>query len=419
MPQVLTDLEVNEVSLVDRPANSEVVDGKKIPRARIALWKRDGGQEEEVRMNDETWDINDPLCQAVDPVYKAGKTEDGKEFPASDYAYVPDKESPSTWKLRLTSTPGGKPDARIVGAAVAALGKGFRGNKVSIPADALAGVKAKVRAAWKAANPDKSSDELPPVLKGDNMTLEQIEKKVEEQDSVIAALKADNDALALKYETVLKMTKKERKLFGGMSEEKRKEYMAADTEKRKAMMDACEKEAAKGKDDEDGDEDGDMKKKVKKLEEDQAAEIKARDERIAKLESYQVEANKQLEAISKRERLLHFTKRAETELPHTSGRPEEKGAMLMELAEKFGGEDSDVFKRYLDTLKTADAAQAKHFQEVGKSGGAINAGAALEAKAAEIAKRDSISVPKAMEKALRENPELYQEYSQPRLQPRN
>ena len=48
---------------------------------------------------------------------KGGKTEDGEVFPASDYAYVPDPEKPSTWKLRLTSTPGGKPDSRIVGAA--------------------------------------------------------------------------------------------------------------------------------------------------------------------------------------------------------------------------------------------------------------------------------------------------------------
>ena len=81
----------------------------------------------------------------------AMKTEAGKKFPAKDYAYTPDKNKPSTWKLRLTSTPGATPDVRIVGAATAALGKGFRGNKVNIPAAALAGVKNKVRAAWKKA----------------------------------------------------------------------------------------------------------------------------------------------------------------------------------------------------------------------------------------------------------------------------
>lgn len=97
------------------------------------------------------------------------KTEDGKSFKSSDYAYVPDPQKPSTWKLRLTNTPGGEPDSGIVGAAIAALGKGFRGNKVQIPTADLAGVKSKVRAAWKKANPDKSSDEMPDVIKKEDV----------------------------------------------------------------------------------------------------------------------------------------------------------------------------------------------------------------------------------------------------------
>ena len=92
---------------------------------------------------------------------------DAGEFPASDYAYVPDAEKPSTWKLRLTATPGGKPDARIVGAACAALGHGFRGQKVAIPPQDLPAVKAKVRAAWKKANPDKPTDEMPEAIAED------------------------------------------------------------------------------------------------------------------------------------------------------------------------------------------------------------------------------------------------------------
>lgn len=91
----------------------------------------------------------------------ATKTEDGESFPASDYAYVPDPDMPSTWKLRLTSSPGGDPDPHIVGAAIAALGKGFRGNKVQIPADKLEAVKDKVKAAWKKANSNKDEDEIP------------------------------------------------------------------------------------------------------------------------------------------------------------------------------------------------------------------------------------------------------------------
>ncbi len=91
------------------------------------------------------------------------KKEQGKNFPAGDFAYVPDSTSPSTWKLRLAENPGAAPTAAQVGRAVAALGKGFRGQKVQIPAKDLPGVKRKVAAAFRKANPGR---ELPPVLKG-------------------------------------------------------------------------------------------------------------------------------------------------------------------------------------------------------------------------------------------------------------
>jgi hypothetical protein len=92
------------------------------------------------------------------------KNEGGEMYPASDYAYVPDPQKPTTWKLRLTSKPGGEPDAKIVGDAVAALGAGFRGNKVAIPTADLAGVKATVRAAWKKANPDAKAADIPAAI---------------------------------------------------------------------------------------------------------------------------------------------------------------------------------------------------------------------------------------------------------------
>jgi hypothetical protein len=78
---------------------------------------------------------------------------------SDSYAYVPDPKKPSTWKLRID-------DARHVAGAMAALGPGgFRGNKVDIPEKDLPKVKAKVRAAWKKFNPDKSDDEMPGHIK--------------------------------------------------------------------------------------------------------------------------------------------------------------------------------------------------------------------------------------------------------------
>lgn len=94
------------------------------------------------------------------------KTEDGVAYPPSDFAYVPDREKPSTWKLRLTSEPGGSPDPQIVGAAAAALGPGFRGNRVQIPREDRPAVIRRVRAAWLKANRDKDREQMPDVLKG-------------------------------------------------------------------------------------------------------------------------------------------------------------------------------------------------------------------------------------------------------------
>lgn len=101
-------------------------------------------------------DPNEPYAPGV---------EDADGFPASDYALVPDREDPATWKLRLTSEPNGDPDARTVAAVVAYLGKGFFGTKVELSDDSRPQVIAKVRAAFLKANPDRTQEDLPPVLR--------------------------------------------------------------------------------------------------------------------------------------------------------------------------------------------------------------------------------------------------------------
>ena len=81
---------------------------------------------------------------------EASKTEDGQSFPAAAFAYTPDLEKPSTWKLRLWEDPEKKVTRRQLGAAAAAFSPGgFRGNRVQLPAAAVAGVKASIRAAYR------------------------------------------------------------------------------------------------------------------------------------------------------------------------------------------------------------------------------------------------------------------------------
>lgn len=86
---------------------------------------------------------------------KKSKKEGEETLRSSSYAYTPDKAQSSTWKLRID-------DAEHVRSAVAALGKGFRGNKVSIPSADKPAVIAKVRRAYKKYFPD---NEVPEILK--------------------------------------------------------------------------------------------------------------------------------------------------------------------------------------------------------------------------------------------------------------
>ena len=92
--------------------------------------------------------MRDSLDIVMGKVKAVTKREAGADFPASAFAYVPDPEKPSTWKLRMESKPGTL-DRGILGAAAAAFSPGgFRGQKVKIPSADVAGAKAKLRAAY-------------------------------------------------------------------------------------------------------------------------------------------------------------------------------------------------------------------------------------------------------------------------------
>jgi hypothetical protein len=102
---------------------------------------------------------------SIEPLSKqATKREDDEDFPAEAFAYVPDPERPSTWKLRLWDSLEEKVTAAQVGRALAALGPGgFRGNRVEIPAADLPAVRREILAAWRTVH--EADAEIPEVLK--------------------------------------------------------------------------------------------------------------------------------------------------------------------------------------------------------------------------------------------------------------
>lgn len=87
------------------------------------------------------------------------KTEDGIEFGPDEFFYVPDRESPSTWKLRKTND-SHEMDKVHVGAAAAALGPNPpHGNAVEIPEADIPLVKRNIRAAMRKLG--YADDEIP------------------------------------------------------------------------------------------------------------------------------------------------------------------------------------------------------------------------------------------------------------------
>ena len=137
------------------------------PAVLIRIWRQgaDGWAETETLVGHKM----STLTQ-IEPLSKQTKREDGEDFPAEAFAYVPDPERPSTWKLRLWDSLEERETRTQVGAAIAALGPGgFRGNRVEIPAEDLAGVKRRVLAAWRKVWGDEAG-EVPEVLKADTFT---------------------------------------------------------------------------------------------------------------------------------------------------------------------------------------------------------------------------------------------------------
>jgi len=78
------------------------------------------------------------------------KTEDGQQFPRSAFAFAPEADKPSTWKLRLWEDSTNKVTRGQLGRASAALSPGgFRGNKVEVSKEELPTIKRKIWAEYR------------------------------------------------------------------------------------------------------------------------------------------------------------------------------------------------------------------------------------------------------------------------------
>lgn len=311
-----------------------------------------------------------------------------------DWAYKPDLKSPSTWRLDIS-------DAHHVGGAMAALGPGgFRGQQVDIPAQDRGKVKAAVLRAWRKFNPDKK--EVPEVLKGVTMTIEDLTAKVGEMETLLADATKRADAA----EAVLKLSAEDRNIYDALPVEKQVEFLAADTETRKGF-----KPVEKKEDDNEA-----VTKAVSKAMETANSKIAELSKAVETANARVTAAETLAKAESDARQKVEFQKRAETEFPNLPGDVEKKGSALRAVATKLSKEESDSV---LELLKAGNEALAQLGTPTGRevpSGGGDAWGKIETMAKSLVAATPKMSMAKAITQVTMEHPELYEEYlrSQPK-----
>ena len=149
----------------------------------------------------------------------AMKTEDGEKYPAAAFAYVPEADKPSAWKLRLWEDPEKKVTRAQLGRAAAALSPGgFRGQKVQIPTADLSAVKRKIRAEYRKL--DVEDEDIPRWVK-ETMTRELVqnfvpltEAKFDKGRATVIVIKPGFNATEDRYYPA-EMLKRDYKVFEG------------------------------------------------------------------------------------------------------------------------------------------------------------------------------------------------------------
>ena len=111
-------------------------------------------------------------------------------LPAQSFAWVPDPEDPTTWKMQISRSAATgtdwTPDEDLVRAAVAQLpGVATYGKALDIPDSEIGAVKAALRAAWIACG--ASIDEMPAELQQEALRREFMKLGLSEQAAAIAA----------------------------------------------------------------------------------------------------------------------------------------------------------------------------------------------------------------------------------------
>ncbi len=290
------------------------------------------------------------------------KTEGGTAYPAEAFLYVPDPAAnPSEWKLRIWDA-SMKPSKAQMGAAAAALGPGYRGNKVELPA----GDKAKCIAKLKAMYIQMG------VKPGDMPTMQASLTEAELSEAETRAVLVDFGLVeSHNGGTGMGMTEEEARKFVEMGDSLKTLNERLATAEAKATTEADARKTAE-------------------------TEAKTASERVTALEG--AATRKELTEHVRANRLAY------------QGEVEEAVVRLEKLAIKLGEED---FGAYLDEHKAihAQMKESALFTQIGNSQPVIG-GVAAEFQVAvrKVMSEDKISESEATVRVATENPGLYKRY---------
>lgn len=346
------------------------------------------------------------LEQSITFVEKAAKKaeqvdEKSVEFGPGDYAYCPDREEPSTWKLRLTNSPGGKPDPGIVGAASAALGPGFRGQKVEIPEEDRPAVIARVRRAWLSANPDKDQEDLPEVLKMEDGSVDM--KELQKQLATLADEKKDLEKRLARAEALAGLNDSEKACYSLLkSEDEKTAFLALKPEERGAAV-----KKAQSADESFTDSEGtEIRKSV--VGDDLFKVLRKQQERLQEAEKRAADRDASLHTAE-------LQKRAGEEIPNLPG-DASVHVELLRAVDKI--EDSTIRGKAAEILKGASNAMKELSKMRGRSSGDSgdqgDPSSKLEALAKRYADENKVTIVKARAAVLKtpEGRELYAQHDE-------
>ena len=357
------------------------------------------------------------------------KREDDQDFPARAFAFVPDRESPSLWKLRLfdrvADVAANRPSIVQTAQAAQALGTGFRGNRVQLPTDARPAVIRRVRAAWLRARSDRdvTREDLPNVLKaswfgrvteafykwaGLDSPSEELEQLLEDEleDFTEPPAEASTNEEVVMDLSKLKTEDRE-KVEAALTEAGSVEVFAKNLGNLKVLLTKGAETAAelaklkKAAKDEDEDPLEGVPEEIRKIVEPQ---LKAATDRTAAIEKENVTLKGRLDKLDRDAARVVFEKT----IGDLTGLPQKRDDVIETLWSIDNVEKRAEIQKTLEAAAAA-ARRGAIYDEIGsgltEGGGAY---AKIEAAAAEIRKANpKLTEAESKAQAMDQNPELY------------